>query len=70
MVLCAVDFDDEPCFPAEEIDDIAFYDILALDLHRKTLQTIIPEERLLRRHVAPHLTRTVFQKGILTNEHN
>ena len=44
--------DDEPCFPAEEINDVAFYDILAVDLHRKTLQTIIPEERLLRRHVA------------------
>ena len=51
-LLRAVDFDDEPCFPAEEINDVAFYDILAVDLHGKTLQTIIPEERLLRRHVA------------------
>lgn len=68
-MLRAVDFDDEPCFPAEEIDDVAFYDILAVDLHRKTLQTIIPEERLLRRHVATQFTRTIFQEGILTNEH-
>ena len=69
-MLSAVDFNEEPCFPAKEIDDIAFYDLLAVDLHMKALQTIIPEERLLRRHVAPHLTRTVFQEGILTNEHN
>ena len=69
-MLRAGDFDDEPCFSAEEINDVAFYDILAVDLHRKTLQTLIPEERLLRRHVAPNLTRTVFQEGILTNEHN
>ena len=69
-MLCAVDFDDEPCFPAKEIDDVTFYDILAVDLHRKTLQTIISEERLMRRKEATHITRTVFQKGILTNEHN
>ena len=68
-MLRAVDFDDEPCFPAEEIDDVAFYDILAVDLHRKTLQTIIPEERLLRRHVATQFASSLFHGRVFIDAH-
>ena len=68
-MLRAVDFDDEPCFPAEEIDDVAFYDILAVDLHRKTLQAIIPEERLLRRHVATQFASSLFHGRVFIDAH-
>ena len=68
-MLRAVDFDDEPGFPAEEIDDIAFYDVLAVDLHRKTLQAIIPEERLLRRHVATQFASSLFHGRVFIDTH-
>lgn len=68
-MLRAVDFDDESCFPAEEINDVAFYDILAVDLHRNTLQAIIPEERLLRRHVATQFASSLFHGRVFIDTH-
>lgn len=68
-MLRAVDFDDAPCFPAEEINDVAFYDILAVDLHRNTLQAIIPEERLLRRHVATQFASSLFHGRVFIDTH-
>ena len=68
-MLRAVDFDDEPCFPAEEINNVAFYDILAVDLHRKALQAIVPEEGFLRCHMASQFTGALFHRGVLANKH-
>ena len=68
-MLRAVDFDDEPGFPAEEIDDVAFYHVLSIDLHGETFQAGVPEEGFLRCHMISQFAGALFHRGVLANKH-